>query len=49
MSKSECMPLHKCKKGVGTKEKGYVDRCYWFYNGECIRTKNHPCLYKINK
>jgi len=47
MAKSECKPLKGCKKGVGTEEKKFVDRCYWFYNGECIRPAKEPCLYKL--
>lgn len=38
-----------CKKGIGTKEKGFSDRCYWYYNGECIREKGEPCLFNIGK
>ena len=38
-----------CKKGIGTKEKQYADRCYWFYNGECIRPDKEPCLYNLEK
>lgn len=47
MAMSECVPLHKCKKGAGTKENKFKDRCYWFYNGECIRPVKEPCLYRI--
>ena len=38
-----------CKKGICTKEKQYADRCYWLYNGECIRPDKEPCLYNIGK
>lgn len=38
-----------CKKGIGTKETHYADRCYWFYNGECIRPDKEPCLYNLGK
>ena len=38
-----------CWKGQGTKEKGFSDRCYFYYNGECIRGKGQFCLYGIKK
>ena len=38
-----------CKKGQGTKEKGFADRCYWYYNGECIRSEKDKCYYNIGK
>ena len=38
-----------CKKGIGTKENNFSDRCYWLYNGECIRGKGEPCLFNIGK
>ena len=38
---------NNCKKGIGSKEKQFVDRCYWYYNGECIRGKDEPCLFRL--
>lgn len=38
-----------CKKGLGTPETGFADRCYWIYNGYCIKSKDEPCLFNIGK
>ncbi len=38
-----------CNKGIGDREKHYVDRCYWLYNGKCIRSDKEPCLYNLGK
>ncbi len=38
-----------CNKGIGGREKQYADRCYWLYNGECIRPDKEPCLYNLGK
>lgn len=38
---------NNCKKGIGSKEKQFADRCYWYYNGECIRGKDEPCLFRL--
>lgn len=38
-----------CKKGQGTKSEGFKDRCYWYYNGECIRGEKEPCLFNLGK
>ena len=40
---------HNCKKGQGTKENGFRDRCYYYYNGECIRDKKDKCYYNLGR
>ena len=26
-----------------------ADRCYWFYNGKCIRPEKESCWYNLGK
>ena len=39
---------HNCKKGTGTPP-DYKDRCYHFYNGECLRGEKESCFYNLGK
>lgn len=43
------MAKSRCRKGKGTEERKYADRCYWYYNGECIKPEKEPCYYGRKK
>lgn len=40
--------IHECKKGVGTPP-NYQDRCFLYYNGECMRDNGERCYYNLGK